>query len=452
MKKTWKSVLAVILAAIMTLGVSTAAAAAAPRQSMAPPLRGTGAPGIQDVGDSLEIVTQPMGTFDTAYGPWDTDLSGMVIKVGGAAFDPPVTVAYDEVTQDSYREAVYDGKINWYFSVEPDWELSDDWNAVGPNPAVLYVWATKYTNFQVQYTDPDTGKEYGVFSETEVFFATAKITVTGVNSGGGLDVSSAVELKPGVPGGVSIPVPGEGEEPESVLFKFTPETGGYYRFTSSGGKYAQHLYTIDGEHLYLPGVYPWGTLYDEHGRWMEYAGFGNAWPDFSIGAWLEKGKAYYLETSCWEGGSYTVSVSPFEARLQALEFIDVAYHDYVDLNTLLAGTTWDRDDLRFYYDGATLGQNWRGFYGIDNGTGIMWIYAPDGASAETRIRVRYSLAQWLCVLFLGGGYWMKWTELGPFSLQREIQNMLGYGIGYSIFDVLSDLGLPYWMISWLLNL
>ena len=67
------------------------------------------------------------------------------------------------------------------------------------------------------------------------------------------------------------------------------------------------------------------------------------------------------------------------------------------------------------------------------------------------MRVQYSPAQWLCVIFLGGFYWMKWTEIGPFSLLREIRNMLDYGIAYSIFDVLSDLGFPYWMISWLIK-
>ena len=453
MKKTLKHTLAILLALLVVLTAGGVAASAAPAPQAAPP-RGP----VMQAAETLEILTPPtdpcvvIDRWGDRYGT--PDLSGMEFRAGGGDLAATVDVSYDTVMSDAYIKTITQGKLNWYFYVYLDWDTQPDGWVVGDNDAILVVYATKYDNFVVEYTDPG-GTEYGYYEQVYVYYAETALTVRAeADADTTLDFSSAVELKLNIAGAVSIPEPPEDEDTDLALFKFTPDADGYYIFRSQGAQPYREFYNREGEWLTLPGVHPYAALYDESGFWMDYAS-GYDGDDFSLRTNLRGGKTYYLAASAWPFGDYTVTVSKFDAVLKVnSEYVIVNYHDFLDLEALLAGTTWDiYDDLYFSYDHVTLQRfGYSRFCGIQNGTGWMRIYAPDGTTVNIRYKVTYSFKQWLCVIFLGGWYWMRWTEYGPFNLKEQWQALMDtWGLKNAIFDVLSDFGFPYWMISWLLK-
>jgi len=113
------------------------------------------------------------------------------------------------------------------------------------------------------------------------------------------------------------------------------------------------------------------------------------------------------------------------------------YHETLE-DTLLKDCGWPIYRLNVECDDAFFG--W--YEAIKCGATTVTITAPDGSSATVKITVQYSFIQWLCVVFLGGWYWMPFTYTGPFSLKNEIahlQEELGMspwqGILYFLFGI-----------------
>ncbi|MDR2647958.1 MAG: hypothetical protein LBB67_07560 [Oscillospiraceae bacterium] len=444
MKKTSKRVLSLTLAILMIFGVSSAAEAA---PFTVPAARLTS----EQIIGTIEMITPPTApvvTFDRYGWAMGYDLSGLVVRASGDALTVPVDVNYDEVMSDTYQETIADGKLNWYFillSKEINWK-------VGENQAILYIYAQQYVNFTVEYTAED-GTEYGHYEQALVFFSTVDITIQGVKEdSSNSNFSSATELTlANSPVDVSIPKELPDEAYRSKFFKFSPAEDGYYIFESEGAIPSQSFYTREGEWLTLAGLETHITIYDENGYYIS-SDYG-FWEEARVGVNLDAGTNYYIEAGAYPYGDYKLSVRKFDGQLKAKEYFTVYYHDYWDFASVLEGTTWNIDDLEFSYDSVTMQGYGEWMYGFQNGTGWLTIYAPDGETITVRYKVTYSPEQWLCVILLGGWYWMKWTTIGPFSLTENFMGMMYYyGIGNSLFDVFSDLGFPYWMISWLLAL
>lgn len=447
MKKAMTRALAGLLV-LLTLAAGTTVAGAAPA------LRGIPVPGAgTQAADTIEITAWPSpSVYVYRWGSDTPDLSGLKFTASGAGIGA-LNIEYDEVMSSAYIMDVYKGRLSWYFDVSLDWDAQPEGWRAGVNQAVLLIYATKFTDFVVEYTAPN-GKEYGYFKQEFVFEASKPVTITGIIDSV-LDPAfeNAALLELDKPADVSIPEPPEDEEREAALFKFTPAASGYYTFSSLGAQPGMYepLYTEDGEWLDAPGVAPEVYIYDEFGFYVD-DGYGYGGRELRLRTCLEGGKTYYLRATAWPYGDYTLTVTRFDARLKVnAAHVTVYFHDYVGLEALLAGTTWDLDDLYFSYDAVTLRNGWEGLYGYQNGTGRLTIHAPDGSQETVSYRVTYSFRQWLYVIFLGGFYWMKWTSIGPFDFNQQWRHLLDYGIGNGLFDALSDLGLPYWMIAWLVR-
>jgi len=429
MKKTTKRLLAILLAIPLILCMGTAAMAA-------------------EVGDSVTIVKQPKGTFNVNWDPWDTVLSGMVVRVSGKALAVPTEIAYDTVNSAKYRESQKLGKIDWYFDLNPDWEAQEDWWAGGPNKAILMVTGYKYTKFKAQYTDPKTGKEYGTFEQEEVFYAETKLTVTGL-AGSPINAKSAAALSLGKKANVSL-----ASDTAFKLFSFTAPADGWYSFKSNGAHYEDRLYTRQGEAIDAPGCDPIANLFGRDGEWLDS---GDDWIDsynFMLTREMQKGEKVYLRAGILtgKGGSYTVTVNTYDPDLKLTSYeVNVNYHDTFDAAALLEGSGWSVEDVYITPDGHV---DWYWgdgqMYGCQRGSGWLEIQAPDGSSAMVRVKVTYSPAQWASVIFLGGWAWMKYTQVGPFDLKRDLRSLLFEGgLRDVLYSKMAEWDMPYWTYSWI---
>ena len=461
MKKLTKSSLSILLATLLLLSLAPAASAAPSEEPAYSTLTIT-APGKAEA--SLYVYDDG-DCYLNSY-----DLSGLVFKAEGGRLAAPVTAAYDEVTEDSYREKVSDGKINWYFGVYVDREQQPGGWRIGSNKAFLRVTGYQYTNFQVE--EVIGGVEYGAFDEVFVFEGEAPFTLECAEETGRSidDFSAAAALALNTAAQVNIPGV-QDEDPERVLFKFTPEEDGCYLFKSAGAKYNRTLYTIDGDSLYFTRNNPWAQLYDENGRSLAYSdrdyyGATGHYYNFALYYNLEKGKTYYLQTSTnaydydpetdayrYLGGDYTVTVELSNKKLVApAKNVTIKYGEYLDLAQLLQGTTWDLRALDAYswgysrlsifglnlFDyGEVLQRVWNydddywwnyspvGFEGSNRGTATIQITAPDGEQVEINVTVEFSLLNWLQFLLMfgwsGGGMPNSWNQmLGGGLLQIEV--------------------------------
>ncbi|MDR0530577.1 MAG: hypothetical protein LBG83_00720 [Oscillospiraceae bacterium] len=486
MKKTATKTLSILLAALMLLGVGGTAGAAADAtadagsatltttQATPPPLmkgaQKSFAPQAapQDAEDDANgtVTIQTAGTasgeiyfYSDGYANLETiDLSGLVIQAKGGQLKQEETVEYDTATGEGDSPAL--GKLTWTFGVRLDWDKQPDGWKLGDNEARLIVNGLEYTNFTLVKTE--NGIEYGTFEQERVFYGETPITLHCT------EPSSRWMSYPRQPLLLNTAVEVQVSDTETV-FEFQPDESGYYEFRSSGGQNGQTLYPKDGEGdpLTMPYIDPQGQLHDEKGRYLAYSddsySDGEGTLDFCIGYHLEKDKTYYLRTAAWGDGKYTVKVTKEADRVLKVKSneIRIAYHDEIELLQagILEGTTWDMDVLRFSYDAEKLNvYYWYWWYespgefyvaGKERGAHDLTITAPDGSHVTITVRVKYSFAQWMCVIFLGGWAWMKYTDYGKFSLQKNIADLLYYGVGNGLYDLLTDWGVPSRWVSWM---
>jgi len=444
MKQAIKHALAILLATLLVLGVSTAASAAAgpPKQ------RGAAAAFFQAAGGTATITTQPADTTFEIYSQ-DPNLSGMVLEVDGGAFAAPETIVYDDVANDF---TLGPGKILWYFMVWPN--DTEAWWQVGPNDATLYVSAAQCATFHVM--EVADGVEYGYYDFDDVFSAEVPITVTGVVYDQ-FPYAAAAQLTLDVPATALIPAtdPFTGNT-SGVWFKFTAPADGHYRIQSDGGRFPEYWYDQDGNYRDFPPIDPFGTLYSQDGAFLDwdddFAGSLNFLMFFS----LKRGESVYLFAELYWFNeapvSYTVTVTAYEPGTLALTEteITVNYHDYINLYELLEDM--DYNNLRIKNSGGIVAQiAVDALVAIERGTATVTLQTDDGRTAALKVTVKYSFRQWLCVIFLGGWAWIKYTGFGPFDLRGEIQRLRDYGINYALYELfVYGWGWPAWLFSWLI--
>jgi len=444
MKKALKRSLAIVLAILMILG-SGIAASAAPMKPQALREDAAFAPAAVNPAGSLAITKQPTDSSFRMYYE-EPDLSGMEVSVLGGIFTAPTTIVYDDVAND-YK--VGPNKILWDIWVNPaDWRYG--WKE-GSNATILFVYAYQCTDFHVEKIVG--GVEYGYYDKELVFYAQAPITVIATSSQN--DMSSAKVLTLDVPETVTV------KAYNSVWLKFTATQDGYYRFRSDGGSYGETLYSREGEILEIPSLDPYAELYDADGDWLDYDDDGGGNLNFRLFRQMSQGETVYLRAALYHeerSASYTVTVSRVGSEQPTLQLksyeITNYYRDVIDIDALLEGTGFDYYDVYLFYDYEQFRDDCNGFFSMQTGVGYITILAPDGSMAEVKVTVKYSTAQWLCIIFLGGFVWMKFTRPGvPFNLWDNIYDFLFvYGVRNGLFELfVYEWGLPSNWFSWLLR-
>ncbi len=430
MKKTCKRILAILLTAMLCLGASAISGAAAPvsaKQYRAPSALGgpkyfSGAAAQAAMEDSFTVKTNP----GISWNPYSdiTDFSGLVVTVSGENYPAPTDIEYDVAVNEKLGE----GKVIWEFWLSP-YEYWDGESA--STQAMLYLSANKFSDFKVEYTDPDSGKEYGYYETIDsVFFASKEVTVAVNDVNPDIDLTSATPLALNTPTAVNIPKPAEDDEPEFKLFKFVPSASGYYSFKSTGAKFEEQWSDREGNWIWIDGVDPLAILLDANG--MEITANDDVWDsyDFAVYSYLEAGQSYYLYTCAYPFGEYTVTAAKYDSVLVAPKSVKLNYHEILDIAPLLEGSSWswETDDMEVHFEGNVIDIDWGYYalYGYARGSETITIVAPDGNSVDVKVTVEYTFAQWLCVIFLGGWAWMKYTSVGEFDLGYEIERLWRY--------------------------
>jgi len=428
MQKTIKRSLALFLAILMTLGVSTAASAAAPGKP--PQFSAANAAQPQALPPGvLEITTQPTDTTFVIYEEWP-DLTGLVITASGGGLEAPVVVDYDTAIDDRTPAT---NKIIWYIDLYANYE--ENWT-LGDNEAILEVRGYKCTTFHpVKEID---GVWYGHFEMETVFYGWTKITVTAVSRGGGNQGNrdSAMDLVMDVPAPVAV------SKGYGKWFRFTAPQDGYYVFKSDGGQYGETLYNEVGGVHEVEGIDPYAQLFDAEGNWLDYDDDSLGNYNFAIYRQLKKDEVVYLFARAfgWQAAVYDVIVSRLGDTQPVLQLksyeIKATFHDYIDFWGLLEDSGVDSWSMS--YDWSYIRSSWRGHYGAKTGTTYVTIWTQDGSTAQVKVTISYSSAQWLCIIFLGGWAWMPYTNIGPFNLAGNIRSLLDYGLFHSLFSMFGD--------------
>lgn len=443
MKKLCKRSLAILLAVLMIAGLGAVASAKSPLQEPVALYQDTvedfELQGMEEEDYEYELkITKLPADMSLTMEEGEMNFSGMEFEVSGGIFTPAQTIAYDDVADARMRM----DEILWYFYVEPiDYE---NWWVLGENAAQLVIYGEQCTEFYVERVID--GVEYGYFDTKTVFFGSADITVTCKEYQ--LDFSSATPLTLNEATAVNL------SQEEEAFFVFTAPEDGYYSFKSTGAQPGEILYSRDGEELHIPNIDPQATLFDATGDLLAENDDRGSTLDFGIFRFLEKGETVYLCTSLYgqDGDAeFSIVVSTYDPLL-VLESnaVNIKFHELIDIDALLEGTGLTADDVSFEYDYEYLNYDCRGLYGAKRGETTFLIMADDGRSAEVSVTIDYSLAQWFCVFFLGGELWLKYTQLGPLDLVRDIGILLrDTGLRQGLYILLSDWNVPEWMLRWL---
>lgn len=422
MSKSVKRILAILLAALLTLALSTAAAAAPAK----PMKQFEGAPVLEQAAPNwtMSVTTQPTNTSFIMHME-EPNLAGMVISVSGGIFETPTSIAYNTVAGDDVQKQ---DKILWGFFVD-----FNDRLVVGDNAATLYVYAWQCTEFHPLFTDG--GIEYGYFDTETVFYANVPITVvaTPFDLGG---ITRPLALTP--PAIMTLVA----DVYNSEVFEFTAPSDGYYSFKSTGGQYGGTFYSEEGDVIERDYVDPWAELYDKDGYFLAWDDDRGGNYDFAIYQQLKAGDKVYLAVGGWasETSNITITAARVSATQPVLELksndITLTFHEYIDLDALLEDTGLKAQDVSVSFDWDYIDGWWYyGYYGVKCGTTTLTIEAPDGSAATVNVTIKYSVMQWLCVILLGGWAWMPFTSIGPFNLFNEIKLLFQNGLVNSLYDL-----------------
>jgi len=458
MKHTLKKSLAVLLVLLMLLGAMAAGAAAAETE----PKLTVKTPGTAEA------------TLRYRYGSCELmkyDLSGLVLEASGGGLSAPQNIDYDTAEKGSLQG----DNIRWQVYFDGlDTEAQPDGWVLGANKVILEVYGYQYSDFRV-IREID-GVEYGHFETVEECFeGRVAVTLNGVEDTTAdiLDMQSAEELTLGQPKAVSIPEPAkvmhydywDYEEAESRLFKFTPAASGQYCFRSNGAMSGESFYTEDGELHAFSMINPNGALFDENGHILA-SGYNNNGDtehryNFAIYYELEAGKTYYLQTSAYGGGDYTVRVDVSSKKLVIpKKEITIKVGESVSLADLVAGTTWNIEELNFWASwrgAATLDEEWDDDYygyhaknltGVKRGTATLAIETPDGEYAEIEVTVKHTFWSWVRYYLLSG--WFFDMADGDMPADTFLGN-LGGGL-ISIGTILALPFIPFFLLAfWILQ-
>ena len=450
MKHTLKKSLAVLLAALMLLGVTAVGAAAAPAApekatlSIAEMLKAAETP--------TKVIIKTMPTTPEIDISGECDLSGLVLEASGGALSAPQTIDYDTAQKRNLQGD------NMLWTVGPT-DGPEDWVEGKPANVSLRVRGTKYSDFRV--TEEINGVKYGEFeTQEEIYTGYVDIVLNAVEAvNPNLDMQSAEELLLGQPKAVSIPEPAKKyydddyyddyyyEETERKVFKFIPAVSGKYCFRSNGARYSDEVYTENGEHHSFSMIDPWGMLYNDKGRPMTAEPYYNndtngdkeCGLNFTIYTELEAGKTYYLKTTAeYCGGDYTVRVDTYDKKLVVSpKEMTIKVGDYVSLTDLIKGTTWKIEELRawthyYWEDTIEIDSGENGFTGIKGGTVTLEITAPDGEYADVEVTVKHTFWSWIKYYILQAGFILAIIERLPGGIKERIGDLF-YDIGHIFY-------------------
>jgi hypothetical protein len=466
MKKTSKRILAIFLAALMTLSVSAAAGAAAPGKAIAAP-RASSAPALTSQATAtLTIDTPPSNDFVLENGY--PDLTGLVVTLTSGSFSKQLRSEDSDQDLDAAGSCAYIGVRLYTYD-----EVTDNYDRTPPvagTDASLVIY--------VEYYDGNTDEWY--YAETTCPFHVTSIMTAEKAAG-----ATALTLGTAATATLTVADP-------FVAFKFIPETTGWYNFASTGARDEDE----DGQGRIDPLAY----LYDDVLLVIDYDDDGGSGFNFNIrSVHLEAGKTYYLAAYSFRGktvGSYQLTVTRSALKVlpnlsvgitdwlsiydfladdnsfavdlltisgaesifdgeQAIavgtatvtitapdgstgtcqltvtprtlvvntKTLNVDYHGWIYLDELLEGTTWDLWQLSIDCDPAFFVDAWY-LIALKRGDTSITITAPDGTSATVKVHIDYSPAQWACVILLGGWAWMPYTNYGTFGF-NDISGAIG---------------------------
>lgn len=113
-------------------------------------------------------------------------------------------------------------------------------------------------------------------------------------------------------------------------------------------------------------------------------------------------------------GSFDITAAPAVLSLPE-ETLTTRFHGIIPWGEILKNTTFEPRDLRISLgDGGERELLEEGWHATKRGEYAVTILASGLSSqnqkeASFNVKVEYDLLQWLCVIFLGGFVWMKWT-------------------------------------------
>jgi len=445
-----KKILAISLALLLLLGAGAVSAAAAP----APPQPAALLP--QVAGDTVEITLAPADIlvtrdYDDEAEWWfwsQPDLSGVEVSVNGKNIGS-AALSYDAHIAAADNSPAL-GKVVWEMYAD-QWSEEYGWRPwrAGENAVSLVVYAYECTKFNPQFEEG--GVEYGWFDTETLFYARCLITVTGVDNMPllpGYDLDNVIGLSMGSEYPFTFTF-GEDESWGRQLFSFTAPQDGYYRLSSGGARNGGTYYSVEGDVLEVPGLYLQGYVLDADGYDIELGYRWRAWPNFMRSGWLAAGDYFLLVEGWGEEGVITIKAEQYEPG-EAQYRVTVNYRDYINLDSVFNGTGRCWDDIWDIEHDWTVVGGWSEPYGNARGTGYMDVFFYDGSTTRVEVTVRYTAAQILCMVFLGGFIWMPYISIGPFSLARELRSLLDYGVVNALRDLLADwfYALYLWVRPW----
>lgn len=137
----------------------------------------------------------------------------------------------------------------------------------------------------------------------------------------------------------------------------------------------------------------------------------------SISLWLNANEAVNVAAAtlgnCFTG-SFDITVAPAVLSVPE-ETIKTRFHGIVPWSEILKNTTYEPRSLSIALnDGGVRSIDGDGWLASQRGEFTVTIIAPSVPSqtadeASFHVKVEYDVLQWLCVIFLGGFIWMKWT-------------------------------------------
>jgi len=476
MKQQFRKSLAFFLALLMFLGGTAASASATPGDSinLNLPRRSVNLASQRSEQFSITVVTPPTDNtvvFDDQGDGWWSwgwpNYSGMVLEVSGGAFDEPVLVCYDEDIQWADRHPA-EGRIIWDIEA---FQLHS-WRE-GENFVEIEMWAYRYTDF-VPVTVVD-GVEFGYFETEHLGWGWTSHIIIGVDNSEGpggpaFDPVGAIPLPLNTP--TASTVQSEDFNWNYELFRFEVTEENWYTFYSAGGHRTDTLFSQCGEELLLRnGFYLRAQLIDEHGNLLNWHNIGSDWANFRMQSYLGAG-VYYLRVGFVGTGEYIVTVREEEGgggwggdTIELLNNrITVDRRAAINWDVIMplippevVNNAWgmwvmsvDGNVIRWgsYNVG---GFRWHGAYAANLGSGWVDIEIEfhDGQHwnygiARVYVNVRYSFAQWLMVIFLGGWIWMPYAIPGPFNLWANLYGLSYIGLGAALGQLFWD-----WLNAWI---
>jgi hypothetical protein len=433
MKTTPKRILAILLAILMTLGISTVASAATPEepiqlQSSKAPVaekanpaapRGPRLPTAQPsrVKSARAPALQSAGPYVTAisFSPADPVVASYYTELGwwGQSYEPAATLTYSDGSTETVTDWWgWDEATDFWYDMWLDWP--GDTFSVGANAVTVYYQDSVLEEMFFAATLPPRPADDAPEAEWEDYWEawdaareaycaalpqTAAV-VTGL-SVASLPVDSALALN----AAKSVSVAAN----QLKVYTFQPAQDGLYQFSSALQGSADPLgFVLDSNCKLI-------AMGDDDYRNETYS------LNFRFGARLEKDKTYYvvvLELS-GEPGAFSLTVTPVAFQLLGNK-IRVQYHTrgwFEAFNEDYPGVVGygyargpasiefrDYSQNRFNVSGLRRGKTTLNFSELIDEQNDQWLYL-----GGVEVEVYYSFWQWMEVIFLFGWIWLPQT-------------------------------------------